>query len=576
MQAYKSLLIALALAGCAAQEPSPLVIGPTPTTGSLYSEFSEHDAAESVYGPFVAATLAQQAENHASAAHYYLKALGADPDSSYVADRAFFQLLYAGRMEEAARLAARMYDADDALQDDLVRLMSVLEAFRRSDWAAARQRLDGSEQAGFGFLISPLLKAWSFAAEKDLKQAHQALVPLLEDERLGAIAEEHYAYILDYLGKYDVAETVYLSLVTAERPVSLQPLIAYAQMMYKNGDRDGARAFLGEQVKRFSENSFLLREGTRVTGGYGPSQEAADPRGAAGLVFYRLATELAQGQSLQAAVVYLRIASYMTPEVSEIYFLLGNLLEQLDSPAAAGSAYAAVPPMSGLKPLADVRRIGALRQAGDTGAAEDMLRDALRETPNSSTHLISLGDMMREAEDFAEAVVYYGRAIDQIRKPDERDWFVFFARGVCQERLGNWPQAEQDLQMALRLNPGEASVLNYLGYSWIDRGENIDEAKAMIEQAVSEHPDDGFIVDSLGWVHYLTGDYAKAVEVLERAVRLEPTDPTINDHLGDAYWRVGRKIEARFQWQHALDNGAEDDERQAIIDKLSTGLPEVS
>lgn len=574
MQALKPLFTALALAGCAVDQPEPAALAPAP--GSLRSEFRDHAEGDSLYGPFVAATLAQHDEQHASAAHYYLEALGADPESAYVADRAFFQLLYAGRMQEAAELAEKMFTADDALQDDLIRLMYVLEAFKREDWAAVRARLGGSREAGFGFLVSPILDAWTYAAEDNLEQAHAALAPLLLDARLGPIAEEHYAYILDYLGDYDAASTAYLALAEEERPASLQPLVAYAQMMHERGDKSGARDFLGQQIKRFGDNRFLLREGARVTGGYGPSQEASNPRGAAGLIFYRLATEFAQGQSPQAAVVYLRVASYLTPEVSEIFFLLGNLLEQLGTPDAAADAYAAIPEMSPLKALADIRQIGALRQAGRTGQAEDMLRNALRESPNSSTHLVSLGDMMREEERFDEAVAYYGRAISQIRSPDENDWFVFFARGVCHERLGNWPGAEADLVMALRLNPGEPSVLNYLGYSWIDRGERIDEAKTMIEQAVEEHPDDGFIVDSFGWVHYLTGDFEKAVELLEQAVRLEPTDPTINDHLGDAYWRVGRKIEARFQWQHALDNGAEQDEKQAILDKLAIGLPDLS
>ncbi len=574
MQALKPLFTALALAGCAVDQPELPTLAPAP--GPLRSEFRDHAEEDSLYGPFVAATLAQHDEQHASAAHYYLEALGADPESTYVADRAFFQLLYAGRMQEAAELAEKMFTADNALQDDLIRLMYVLEAFKREDWEAVRARLGGSREAGFGFLVSPILDAWTYAAEDNLEMAHAALAPLLLDGRLGPIAEEHYAYILDFLGDYDAATTAYLALAEDERPASLQPIIAYAQMMHAQGDAAGARNFLGQQIKRFRDNRFLLREGARVTGGYGPSQEASNPRGAAGLIFYRLATEFAQGQSPQAAVVYLRVASYLTPEVSEIFFLLGNLLEQLDTPDAAADAYAAIPETSPLKALADIRQIGALRQAGRTGQAEDMLRNALRDSPNSSTHLVSLGDMMREEERFDEAVAYYGRAISHIRTPDQKDWFVFFARGVCYERLGDWPKAEADLVMALRLNPGEASVLNYLGYSWIDRGERIDEAKTMIEQAVEEHPNDGFIVDSFGWVHYLTGDFEKAVELLEQAVRLEPTDPTINDHLGDAYWRVGRKIEARFQWQHALDNGAEEGEKQAILDKLAIGLPDFS
>lgn len=574
MQPIKSMILALALAGCAGKDQVPSQFAPAPSP--LYSAFSSQDDGESRYAPFVAATLAQHDSRYAVAASYYLEALSADPESSFVADRAFFQLLYAGQMAKAAKISVQLENTEAALTDDLVHLMYVLEAYERRDWPEARRRLKTSREAGFSFLVSPLLEAWSYAAEDDLENAHQALEPLMMDERLGAIADEHYAYILDHMKRYEAAETAYAAFASGEGPVSFQPLVAYADMLVRTGKKDAARAFMGEQTKRFPGNRYLLREGMRVTAGYGPSQPLATPRGAAGLIFYRLATEFAQGRSPQAAVVYLRVASFLTPEVSEIYFLLGNLLEQLDTPDAAAAAYGTVPATSELHPLATLRRIGALRSAGKEAEAEGMLRTILRDSPNSSAHLSLLADMLRDREEFGEAVHYYNRAIAQLKSPGKSDWFIFFARGVCFEQLGRWNDAERDLRSALALNPGEPSVLNYLGYSWIDRGERVVEAKKMIEQAVEEQPDDGFIVDSLGWVHYLTGDYAKAIEYLERAVSLEPTDPTINDHLGDAYWRMGRRIEARFQWRHALTNDPSDDERQAITEKLAMGLPEPS
>jgi len=574
MQPLKSLAFALALVGCASQGSDPDTLAPAPS--ALHSEFNAVDADNTMYGPFVAATLAQQNEQHASAAHYFLQALNADPESGFVADRAFFQLVYAGRMDEAAALAVKMQHSENPVEDDLLHLMYVLEAYQQENWAEVRERLAEQQGAGYGFLITPILSAWSYAAEDDRVAASKALAPLINDPRLGVIGQEHYAYILDHLGRYDAASAAYQTLASDERPASLQPLVAYADMLTRTGKEQQAREFLGEQTKRFGDNRFLLREGMRITGGFGPSQDATNPRGAAGLVFYRLATEFAQSQSQQAAIVYLRVASYLTPEVSEIYFLLGNLLEQIDTPESAVAAYGAVPQTSPLKPLAELRRIGALRSAGRDDEAEALLRAALRDAPKSSAHLSALADLLCDEEKFEEAVHYYSQAIGQIRSAQQSDWFIFFARGVCYERLGNWQQAEADLKTALQLNPGEASVLNYLGYSWIDRGENIDEAKAMIEQAVAEQPDDGFIVDSLGWVHYLTGDYLAAVEYLEKAVRLEPTDPTINDHLGDAYWRVGRKIEARFQWRHAMDNSPSDDERKSLLEKLELGLEEPS
>jgi len=129
------------------------------------------------------------------------------------------------------------------------------------------------------------------------------------------------------------------------------------------------------------------------------------------------------------------------------------------------------------------------------------------------------------------------------------------------------------MRKALELQPEQPHVLNYLGYSWIDQGINLDEGMKMIKRAVEQRPDDGYIVDSLGWAYYRIGNYEDAVKHLERAIDLKPEDPTINEHLGDAYWRIGRTLEAKFQWAHARDLKPEPEELPKIEAKLENGLP---
>ena len=142
----------------------------------------------------------------------------------------------------------------------------------------------------------------------------------------------------------------------------------------------------------------------------------------------------------------------------------------------------------------------------------------------------------------------------------------------AEQESDNWPAAETDLKQALKLSPDEPQVLNFLGYSWVDKKVNIKEALAMLEKARALSPEDGYIIDSVGWAYYRLGRYADAAKALEAAVALIPGDPTINDHLGDAYWRIGKKLDARFQWSHALAFGAEDGEKAKIEKKLQVGL----
>ena len=171
-----------------------------------------------------------------------------------------------------------------------------------------------------------------------------------------------------------------------------------------------------------------------------------------------------------------------------------------------------------------------------------------------------------------EAVKAYDEAVKRIGALERRHWSLLYTRGIALERSKQWPRAEADFLAALEFEPEQPYVLNYLGYSWVDQGINLERAQKMIERAVELRPNDGYVVDSLGWVLYRLGKFAGAVRELERAVELRPEDPIINDHLGDAYWRVGRRQEARFQWRRSLSLEPEDDLLAVLRDKIKAGL----
>ena len=208
-----------------------------------------------------------------------------------------------------------------------------------------------------------------------------------------------------------------------------------------------------------------------------------------------------------------------------------------------------------------------------TDEAVETLRGLARERPERSDALIALGDLLRGKERWLESVAAYDEAFERIGEPSQRHWRPLYARGIALERSRQWPRAEEDFLAALDLVPDQPFVLNYLGYSWVDKGVNLERAMAMIERAVDLRPNDGYIIDSLGWAHYRMGNFADAVLHLERAIELRPDDPTINDHLGDAFWRVGRRVEAGFQWRRALAMDPEEEGMAvAIKDKIEHGL----
>jgi Flp pilus assembly protein TadD len=233
-----------------------------------------------------------------------------------------------------------------------------------------------------------------------------------------------------------------------------------------------------------------------------------------------------------------------------------------------------VPDKSPLKRNAEIQLALNLDSTERTDEAKQHLQKLIAEQPNDIDAIMALGNILRSRKTFSECADVYSKGIAAIGTPERSNWTVFYFRGICYERAKEWGKAEADLKKALELFPDQPHVLNYLGYSWVDQGINLDEGMSMIRRAVDQRPDDGYIVDSLGWAYYRLGNYEEATKNLERAVELRPEDPTINDHLGDGYWRVGRQLEARFQWSHARDLKPEPDELAKIDQKLKDGLPD--
>jgi len=231
-------------------------------------------------------------------------------------------------------------------------------------------------------------------------------------------------------------------------------------------------------------------------------------------------------------------------------------------------------------PQAQLGRASALKELGRVDDAIAVLTSAVQVHPETSVLHAAIGDALRSEQRYAEATPHYDAAIALFDTDRPAQWRIYFARGITFERRDNWEGAEADFRKALELSPEQPSVLNYLGYSLVERREDFDEALDMIKRAVGARPYDGYIRDSLGWVYFRLGRYEDAVEEMERAVELLPLEPVLNDHLGDTFWAVGRVREARFQWRRALsfvtdDTDVDELNPDRIRRKLDIGLDAV-
>jgi Flp pilus assembly protein TadD len=289
-------------------------------------------------------------------------------------------------------------------------------------------------------------------------------------------------------------------------------------------------------------------------------------------MFHGIGVALARDGSADVAVVFLQLGLYLDPSADVIALVLGQLMDGAGEHDAANAIYERIAPDSPMKPTAVVRVAENLDSLGDRDEALRRLGNIVTANPEDLDAISVLGDMQRSAELYAEAAVTYTKALELTGGDRPGDWRFYYVRGIAYERNKEWPKAEADFQKALALRPGQPQVLNYLGYSWVDQGINLVPALEMIEQAVQQAPNDGYIIDSLGWAFYRLGRFDEAVETLERAVQLRPNDPEINDHLGDAYWRAGRTLEANFQWTIAGSVDKDGNVKERVQPKLANGL----
>jgi tetratricopeptide (TPR) repeat protein len=286
-----------------------------------------------------------------------------------------------------------------------------------------------------------------------------------------------------------------------------------------------------------------------------------------------LASALPADRNDWLPLIYARLAIALRPDHGDAILLAGDLLERSGQFALADAVYDTMPPDHPQYLGAQLGKANALARGGDVDAAIASLQDLSAEKPDSVLVYSALGDLLRREERFEAAAEAYTSALDQLDVVEERHWVLIYTRAIAFERMGQWERAEPEFRRALEFVPDEPQVLNYLGYSLIEKNRNLEEALGMIERAVEGEPDSGYIVDSLGWAYFRLGRYEEAVPVMERAVELLPTDPILNDHLGDVYWAVGREREARFQWRRALSFAPHPDlDTDEVRRKIEAGL----
>jgi tetratricopeptide (TPR) repeat protein len=553
------LPLILALAGCNG------TILPRPNGMARTADDKDADA----FSTYLSARFAGGEHDLSQAAHYYTRSLGNDPTNPNLLALSFFYSTAAGDFDAAGRYANQVIVATP--DDRAARLALAVIAFKHKDYAAVRQNLTLSSKGPYTVLTLSLFDAWAAAATHDDAAVAKDVEALLAQKGAENLAAFHAALLAEYLGKTGAAETAYKKAISSN-VVTPRVLDAYGRFLESHGRAADAEALYRSHLGDGGLAVVTVPGLARIAAKKKAEPLVRSPEDGAAEALFGISASVTDPQSADTSIFYLRMAMYLRPDLQLGSVLLADRFESLGKFDEAIAIYRTIPTDSPYYRMAGVQAALDESRLNRNDAAIADLKKLTVSGPKDTEAWIALGDAYRTVDRYDAAVEAYDGAEKALGTPAKKDWTLFYARATAEERLHRLDQSEADIQTALKLSPQQPELLNYLGYSWVDRGRNISEALAMLEKARTLRPYDGYIVDSVGWAYYRLGRYDDAAATLEQAVLLVPGDPTVNDHFGDALWRAGKHIDARFQWNHAITFSDKDTDKSGIEQKLKTGL----
>jgi tetratricopeptide (TPR) repeat protein len=526
-------------------------------------------------GNYLAARQANVARDAAAAAAYYRAALKADPKNPDLLELAFYAELAGGNVEESVKLAESIVAVDKNNRN--AHLVLGVRALKQKQYQVARTQFAQSMRGPITDLTGTLLTAWTLAGLNDVRGAIDTIDRLSGPDWYAIFKDLHAGLILDLAGNKKEAGKRFEAAYKLD-PTALRVTEAYGRWTSRNVGKEEALKIYQTFNQSLPHHPLVVQAMDRLKKGEPLPLLVDNVQAGAAEVLYGLGAALGRREEelslANRGLAYLQLALHLEPQHALALLSIADLHEAMKNPQAAIKVYERIPEDSVLKRNAQIQLAIDLDALDRTEDAKKELDKLIVNRPDDLEAILALGNILRDRKQYPECADVYSKAVALITKPERANWTIFYFRGICYERAKEWPKAEADLKKALELYPDQPHVLNYLGYSWVDQGVNLEEGMRMIKRSVEQRPDDGYIVDSLGWAYERLGNYEEAVKNLERAVELKPMDPTINDHLGDVYWKVGRRLEARFQWTHARDLKPDPPDLEKIEQKLRVGLVE--
>lgn len=527
----------------------------------------------SAYGVYLAGRLAHIRQDYNAAANYYIKAINLGAQSPDILGRTYLLLTSEGRIQEAAVYAQKALENGD--KSNIIHFIMMTDQLKAQQYDEALQSLNGIKDKVYQKSVLPLFESWIYAAKGDEKEAFQKLNLLKKEPSLKALYYMHLGMLYDYFGHVADAQKAFDVVANDENlELSFRSLQIIGNFYIRNG-RAADAVQLVEKYYNQNKNAEMLGalyhqfQNTPAQNMPRIIETAQNGEAEAlfnvGIVFRNVQLDVSQ--------IFTALALYLNENQDVARISIADLLEFNHRFDESIAQYEKISPQSPVYFMAQLKVSSLYLMQGKIAKGLEKLKNLANLYPNNYQVLFHLGETYRMLNQHEQAIHYYQKALSFYDEQEPSVWTIYYALGMSYEKNRQWNKAEKALLTAIDKSNRHPVVLNYLGYSWLKYNQNSNEALYMIFDAYHQNPEDGHIVDSLGWALYRMGKYEEAAKVLERASEYLPANAIVYDHLGDAYWQIGRPTEARFQWQHALSlkEDAEELNKDIIRRKIEKG-----
>lgn len=527
-----------------------------------------YDTGASSYGHYLAGKYAYIKGDFDAAVQFMDQAIDLAPHEKTLLQSTYLTHIAQGDVKKAVQYVQKLIKNDQA--DEFAYMISLVNFIHKGQYKDGLKLIAQYQDKLEPFAsIVPLIKLWLHAGLKEALPVAE-VTEFAQMMTIPQTYDYHIGLVYEFLNDPKKAEEYYRKASNPIESMSYRLIEIIGGFFERIANLEQAKNIYNNAQDK--ENEFFIYETfqSRLKEKIAPNFDIHNAQEGIAEVLTQFASSYLSMNMYDSSLLFIQLSLYLRPNFPLAQMVLASILMDQKNYTKALQHYKNFSSVSPFYWLGQMKQAEILVETKKTKDAFLLLDAMSVSKPNWASPSLLRANSLRSKKKYQEAILFYNKAIDILEKSTQKTnlWHAYFLRGVCHEMNKDWPKAEKDLEKSIQLRDNYPLSLNYLGFLWVDKGVFLEKGLDLIKKAVALAPDDGAIVDSLGWAYFKLGQIALAQEHLEKAVLLTPNDPQIHDHLGDLYLKLGRVDEARYEWKKSLLFNPSEEEKIKTRDKL--------